>query len=169
MLDAELCAHSHRGHQRSRERIGARYTGGTTVPYEHLDSHEHVDVLIVGAGLSGIGAGVPPADRVPGQDVRDPRGARARSAAPGTCSAIRASARTRTCTRWATRSGRGRSAKAIADGPSILSYVRETAREHGMDEQIRFGHRVVRAEWSSADARWTVEVEPRRHGRDRAH
>ena len=39
--------------------------------------------------------------------------------------------------------------KAIADGPSILDYVRETAREHGVDEQIRFGHRVERAEWSA--------------------
>ena len=50
-------------------------------------------------------------------------------------------------------------AKAIADGPSILNYVRETARAYRVDEKIRFRHRVVRAEWSSADARWTVEVE----------
>ena len=50
-------------------------------------------------------------------------------------------------------------AKSIADGPSILSYVRETAREHGIDQQIRFGHRVVRARVVDAEARWTVEVE----------
>jgi cation diffusion facilitator CzcD-associated flavoprotein CzcO len=49
-------------------------------------------------------------------------------------------------------------AKAIADGPSILDYVRETASEHGIEEQIRFHHRVVRAEWSTADARWTVQA-----------
>src|SRR5204863_9727941 len=50
-------------------------------------------------------------------------------------------------------------AKAIADGPSILKYVGETAREYGVDEKIRFNHRVVRAEWSTDEARWTVEVE----------
>jgi cation diffusion facilitator CzcD-associated flavoprotein CzcO len=49
-----------------------------------------------------------------------------------------------------------RDAKAIADGPSILEYVRSTASENGIDEKIRFHHRVMRAEWSSADARWTV-------------
>src|SRR5690606_13699548 len=49
--------------------------------------------------------------------------------------------------------------KAIADGPSILSYVRETARESGIDAKIRFGHRVERASWSSEDARWTVEAQ----------
>ena len=69
---------------------------------------EHVDVLIVGAGLSGIGAALPPAGQLPGPQLRDPRGARAASAARGTCSAIPASARTRTCTRSATRSARGR-------------------------------------------------------------
>ena len=50
-------------------------------------------------------------------------------------------------------------AKAIADGSSILKYVRETARAYGVQERIRFGHRVVKAEWSSADARWTVQIE----------
>src|SRR5262245_47523464 len=49
--------------------------------------------------------------------------------------------------------------KAIADGPSILSYIRETARENGIDRKIRFGHRVTGAAWSSRDCRWTVEVE----------
>ena len=49
--------------------------------------------------------------------------------------------------------------KAIADGDLILDYVRETARENGIEEKIRFGHRVVRAEWSTAESRWTVEAE----------
>ena len=49
--------------------------------------------------------------------------------------------------------------RAIADGASILDYLRATAREHGIDERIRYHHRVVAAEWSSEDARWTVEVE----------
>ena len=57
-----------------------------------------------------------PADALPRSHLRHPRGARARSAAPGTCSATPASAPTPTCTRSATRSGRGPNAKAIADG-----------------------------------------------------
>ena len=50
-------------------------------------------------------------------------------------------------------------AKAIADGPSILSYVRRTAEEEGIEKQIRFGHRVVSARWSTPDSHWTVEAE----------
>jgi len=49
--------------------------------------------------------------------------------------------------------------KAIADGPAILEYIRETAAEYDLDKEIRYNHRVRRAEWSSADSRWTVEVE----------
>ena len=47
----------------------------------------------------------------------------------------------------------------IVDGTSIREYVEETAREYGIDRRIRFGRRVVRATWSSRDARWTVEIE----------
>jgi monooxygenase len=50
-------------------------------------------------------------------------------------------------------------ARAIADGPSILEYVRETAQEFGVDRHIRTAHRVVRAEWSTDEARWHVEGE----------
>jgi cation diffusion facilitator CzcD-associated flavoprotein CzcO len=50
-------------------------------------------------------------------------------------------------------------AKAIADGPSILKYIRDTASEYGIDRRIRYGHRVRRASWSTPDARWTVEAE----------
>src|ERR1700682_1291859 len=49
--------------------------------------------------------------------------------------------------------------KAIADGPRILNYVRETAADNGIDKKIRFNHRVKRASWSTPDARWTVEAE----------
>jgi cation diffusion facilitator CzcD-associated flavoprotein CzcO len=49
-------------------------------------------------------------------------------------------------------------AKAIADGPSILEYIRDTARVYGIDRKIRFNTRVQKAEWSSRDARWTVEA-----------
>jgi cation diffusion facilitator CzcD-associated flavoprotein CzcO len=50
-------------------------------------------------------------------------------------------------------------AKAIADGPTILRYVKDTAQEAGIDRHIRFNHHVKRAAWSTADARWTVEAE----------
>ena len=52
-----------------------------------------------------------------------------------------------------------RDAKAIADGPAILNYIRDTAAEFGVDKAIRYNHRVRRASWSSNEARWTVEVE----------
>jgi len=52
-----------------------------------------------------------------------------------------------------------REAKAIADGPSILRYIRAAAHQHGVDRRVRYHRRVVRAAWSSSDARWTVEVE----------
>ena len=49
-------------------------------------------------------------------------------------------------------------ARAIADGPAILDYVRATAAEAGIGSHVRFGHRVTRASWSGADARWTVRA-----------
>src|SRR2546423_5268347 len=49
-------------------------------------------------------------------------------------------------------------AKAIADGPAILRYIRDTAAEAGIDRRIRDGPPVVRAEWSTVDARWTVQA-----------
>jgi len=52
-----------------------------------------------------------------------------------------------------------RDPKAIADGPSILNYIRDTAIEYGVDKSIRFQHRVQSASWSSSEARWMVEVE----------
>src|SRR4029077_11156569 len=52
-----------------------------------------------------------------------------------------------------------KAAKAIADGPSILTYLRETAREFGVDRHIRFHHRVRSASWSSEESIWTVEAE----------
>jgi cation diffusion facilitator CzcD-associated flavoprotein CzcO len=50
-------------------------------------------------------------------------------------------------------------ALAIADGPSIRDYVRDTAEEYGVVPHIRFGHRIDRAEWSSEDARWRITAE----------
>ncbi len=52
-----------------------------------------------------------------------------------------------------------RDAKSIADGPSILRYIRETATENGIDERIRYGTKVIAAQWSSDEARWTLTLE----------
>ena len=118
---------------------------------------EHLDVLIVGAGLSGIGAAVHlqqerPADRYAILEARDAIG--------GTWDlfrypGIRSDSDMYTLgysfKPWTSTQG-------IADGPAILEYVRETAREHDVEQHIRFQRRVVKAEWSTPDARWTVTV-----------
>jgi len=119
---------------------------------------EHFDVLVVGAGLSGIGAGCHLQARCPGKTYTI---LEARDCIGGTWDlfrypGIRSDSDMYTLG-YAFRPWKD--AKAIADGPSILNYVRETAREHRIDEKVRFHHRVVRAEWSTADARWTVEAE----------
>jgi monooxygenase len=119
---------------------------------------EHVDVLIVGAGLSGICAGYHVQAKCPGKTFAI---LEARDSIGGTWDLFRYPG-IRSDSDMYTLGFRFRpwpDAKAIADGPSILSYVRETASSYGIDRKIRFHHRVVRAEWSSEDARWTVEVE----------
>jgi monooxygenase len=118
---------------------------------------DHVDVLIVGAGLSGIGAAYHLQTRLPGKSYAILEG---REAVGGTWDlfrypGVRSDSDLHTLG-YALKPWTGE--QAIADGPSILRYVRETARENGIDRHIRFGHRVVRAEWSSANARWTVEA-----------
>ncbi len=60
------------------------------------------------------------------------------------------------------------SEKAIADGPSILNYLKEAAAENGIDKHIRFGQKVVAADWSDADNRWTLRVESRRAAASRS-
>jgi cation diffusion facilitator CzcD-associated flavoprotein CzcO len=119
---------------------------------------EHFDVVVVGAGLSGIGAGYHLQTLCPDRSYVILEG---RDALGGTWDlfrypGIRSDSDMYTLgyafKPWA-------QAKAIADGPSILQYVQETAREHGIDRHIRFGHHVKRAAWSTEDARWTVAVE----------
>jgi cation diffusion facilitator CzcD-associated flavoprotein CzcO len=119
---------------------------------------EHVDVLIVGAGLSGIGAAYYLQDRCPGKRYAILEG---RDAVGGTWDLFRyPGVRSDSDMYTLGYSFRPwRDPKAIADGPAILAYIHETAREYGIDRRIRFGHRVRRAEWSSAEARWTVEAE----------
>ncbi len=122
-------------------------------------AREHVDVLIVGAGLSGIGAAHHLQDRAArARRTRSSRRA-TRSAAPGTCSATRASARTPTCTRSATGSGRGRARRRSPTARRSSPTSARPRASAGSTGTIRFGHRVVGAGWSTADARWTVEVE----------
>ncbi|MEV4493897.1 NAD(P)/FAD-dependent oxidoreductase [Micromonospora coxensis] len=118
---------------------------------------DHVDVLIVGAGLSGVGAACHLR-----RDRPDTTYAvlEARGAIGGTWDlfrypGIRSDSDMFTLgyafKPWT-------NPKAIADGDAIRDYVRETAREYGVEEHIRFHHRVVRAEWDSATARWTVHA-----------
>jgi monooxygenase len=119
---------------------------------------EHFDVLIIGAGLSGIGTAVHLQRSCPGKRYAI---LEARPSIGGTWDlfrypGIRSDSDMHTLgyafKPW-------RDAKAIADGPAILRYVKETAAEYGVDRHIRCGHRAARASWSSEDAAWTVEAE----------
>src|ERR687885_1618536 len=119
---------------------------------------EHVDVLIVGAGLSGIAAGYYLQTRCPTKRYTILEGRNALGGTwdhfryPGVRSDSDMYTLGYTFRPWT-------EAKAIADGSAILRYIRETAAEYGIDRKIRFVHRVRRAAWSSDDNMWTVEVE----------
>jgi monooxygenase len=121
-------------------------------------SEEHVDVLIVGAGISGIGAACRLQQECPGTtfSILEARGAIGGTWDLFRFPGIRSDSDMFTLS-YPFRPWSG--ARAIVDGSSILDYVRETAVEHGIDQSIRFHHRVVGAEWRSEDARWTVTVE----------
>jgi len=121
-------------------------------------SLEHLDVLIVGAGLSGIGAAWHLQERCPGRSYAI---FEAREELGGTWDLFRYPG-IRSDSDMHTLGYRFKpwtEAKSIADGPAILEYVRETARENGIEGKIRFGHRVVAADWSSEESRWTVTAE----------
>ncbi|HEY8558877.1 MAG TPA: NAD(P)/FAD-dependent oxidoreductase [Pyrinomonadaceae bacterium] len=119
---------------------------------------EHFDVLIVGAGLSGIGAAAHLRMECPQKSFAILEG---RAAMGGTWDLFRYPG-IRSDSDMYTLGYRFRpwsDPKAIADGPAILEYIRETAREYRLDEKIRYNHRVKRAAWSADEARWTVEAE----------
>lgn len=131
-----------------------------------LQADGMLDVLIVGAGLSGIGAAAMLQERCPEKRYAI---LEARDAIGGTWDlfrypGIRSDSDMYTLgyafKPWL-------AAKAIADGPSIREYIRETARSRGIEEKVRFGHKVVRAEWSSLDACWTVHAEHAASGETR--
>ena len=119
---------------------------------------EHFDVLVVGAGLSGVGAGYWLQNLCPNKSYAI---IEARERKGGTWDlfrypGIRSDSDMFTLgysfKPWT-------DPKAIADGPSILRYIEETARENGIDEKIRYSQRMISADWSSANARWTVAIE----------
>jgi monooxygenase len=119
---------------------------------------DHVDVLIVGAGLSGIGAACHVRRRCPSTTFAI---LEARGRIGGTWDLFRYPG-VRSDSDMYTLGYSFRpwtEPEAIAGGDSICRYIRETAREHGVEEHIRFHHRVIRATWSSEDARWTVAAQ----------
>lgn len=127
---------------------------------------EHVDVLIVGAGLSGVSAAWHLQQRCPWLSYTI---VEARDAMGGTWDLFRYPG-IRSDSDMYTLGYRfrpWREAKAIADGPSIKRYIEETARESGIDQHIRFRHKVVAVSWSSAEARWTVTLEVGPHAEQR--
>lgn len=118
---------------------------------------EHVDVLIVGAGISGIGAGYHLQTLCPGRTYAILEG---RPDLGGTWDLFRYPG-VRSDSDMHTLGYRFKpwtAAKSIADGPAILQYLRDTAAEFGIDRHIRFSHRVRAASWDSSTARWTVSA-----------
>ncbi len=119
---------------------------------------EHLDVLIVGAGLSGIGAGHYLQAKCPWASYAI---FEARDAIGGTWDLFRypgiRSDSDMFTLGYSFRPWDGE--KSIADGDSILQYIKDTAAEAGIDQRIRFNHRIVRADWSTDEARWHITAE----------
>jgi monooxygenase len=117
----------------------------------------HYDVIVVGAGLSGVGAGARLLER-PGTTftILESRGTIGGTWDLFRYPGVRSDSDMHTLgypfRPWT-------AGKALADGPSILEYVEDTARELGVDQHVRLHHRVTSASWSNEDARWTVGVE----------
>ncbi|MFE1318109.1 flavin-containing monooxygenase [Kitasatospora phosalacinea] len=128
------------------------------VPAAAHDDVEHLDVLVVGAGISGIGAGRHLAVEHPGRSFAI---LEARDGCGGTWDlfrypGVRSDSDLYT---FGYAFKPWRREESIARGPQILAYLRETVREHGLERRIRYRQRVVGASWSTARARWTVVVE----------
>ena len=120
-------------------------------------SIEHRDVIIVGAGLSGIGAACHITEKCPDRSFLL---LESRKTMGGTWDlfrypGIRSDSDMHTLG-YSFKPWEG--AKAIADGPSILEYVQATAAENNIDQHIRYGHRLISASWSSENSNWTLEI-----------
>ena len=121
-------------------------------------SSEYHDVVIVGAGLSGIGAACHLRERLPDKDFVILEGRKAMGGTwdlfryPG----IRSDSDMHTLgyhfKPW-------KEAKAIADGPAILKYIRETAAERGIEQHIRYEHKLKSAAWSSDKGEWSLTLD----------
>lgn len=126
---------------------------------------EHFDVVVVGAGISGIGAGYHLQTKCPkhsfvileGRD--DIGGTWDLFRYPGVRSDSDMHTLGYSFKPWT-------ATKSIAAGPAILEYLHETVTENDIDKHIRFGHLVTKAEWSSADHRWTVHAHRRETGQE---
>ncbi len=119
---------------------------------------EHIDVLIVGAGISGIAAAyslsIQHADKT--FAILEARGASGGTWDLFRYPGIRSDSDLHT---FSYEFKPWRNEKAIAGAPAILDYLRETAAENGIDSKIRLHHKVRGAAWSSTDGRWLVEIE----------
>ena len=124
---------------------------------------EYVDVVVVGAGLSGIGAGYHLQTMCPDRSyvILEGRGNLGGTWDLFKYPGIRSDSDMHTLgfsfKPWT-------EAKSIADGPSILKYLKETVAEYGIDKHIRFGQLVTKAEWSSDNASWTVTAQDKNTG-----
>ncbi len=134
------------------------HTGAMTTSAGQRPDTEHIDVVIVGAGLSGVGAAYRLQTECPGRSYAI---LEARASLGGTWDlfrypGIRSDSDMFTLgypfKPW-------RDAKSIADGPTILRYIKETAAEFGIDRHIRYRTKVLSADWSTREARWTLTLE----------
>jgi cation diffusion facilitator CzcD-associated flavoprotein CzcO len=119
---------------------------------------EHVDVLIIGAGLSGIGAAAHLTRALPDTSYAV---LEARAVSGGTWDLFRYPG-IRSDSDMYTMGYRFKpwlDEESLGSGERILEYLRETAREYDVEQHIRYDHRVVRASWDSTTAQWTVETE----------